>query len=259
MSAHDYTVPLLRRRVSSAEPFLGQAWKALRVCEKVVLADRLDGELRDIPLLTSEELERANELFSRGLATDEDKREAHALLNLKKERSEARAWYLRRGARRSTNVVLAAALRVERAVQDAYWGFGGPGSRMRAHDARVLWDAQYQAHEAVVSRLSRKRAKENQREAGAGRRPLTVCVGKRARRLPEAVLAKHAPDLLERYGDNIVPLGAGDGCGLIFVDSLADRVPKRYCERCRKKAGNSMNAGKAKNARHRLKNARKRR
>jgi len=224
----------------------------------VVLAYRLDDELREVPLLTHEELALRDELVAGRLTGPDARRTARELLRLKRERQEARAWYLQRGARHPARVVVAAAMRVERAAQEAFWRFGGVESFVRLRDARILWDAQYQAHEAVVARLSRRQAKEIQREAAGDRDPLTVCVGKRLRRLPQRVLAKHAPDLLEHYKENIVPLGAGDGCGVIFVDTLAERTPKMYCERCRKQAGNTMNAGKAKNARARLRKARRR-
>jgi hypothetical protein len=105
----------------------------------------------------------------------------------------------------------------------------------------------------------RKDAKSLQREAARGRDVLTVCVGKKLRRLPEAVLAKHAPDLLEHYGENIVSLGHGDGCGTIILDSTEPRAPKTYCVRCADRTGNTMNAGLAKNARKRLIDSRKRR
>jgi hypothetical protein len=247
MCAHNASVPRLRRGWTSAEPLLGSSWKALRVCEKVVLAARLDGDWKDVQVLT------AQEHAAKGQADNAALRE---LVGLKSERQEARDWYKRRGQRRPLSVVVAAALRVERSAQEAYWRLGGPGSVIRLRDARILWNAQYQAHEAIVARTSRKHAKQIQREAAGAEEPLSVCCGRLFRRLPGDVLRKDAPDLLERYGDNIVPLGHGDGCGLIILDSTEPRAPKKYCDRCAKKAGETMNAGLAKNARKRLRAAR---
>ena len=123
----------------------------------------------------------------------------------------------------------------------------------------ALWDAQYQAHEAVAARGSRKLANEVQQEAAGKRFPLTVCRGRKFRRLPEDVLRADAPDLLEHYDENIVPLGYGDGCGRIILDTTEPRRPKIYCDRCAKKAGKTLNAGLAKTARARLRASRKRR
>lgn len=60
------------------------------------------------------------------------------------------------------------------------------------------------------------------------------------------MLRADAPDLLEHYGDDVVPLGFGDGCGRSIVDSTEPRRPKRYCDRCAKMAGQTINAGLAK-------------
>jgi hypothetical protein len=163
--------------------------------------------------------------------------------------------------RHSVQRVRAAALRVEKAVQDRLWGLGGPGTVIGdARYARALHDAQWQAHSAVVAKTgSRKRAKILQQHAARERPPLTVCCGKQLRRLPEEVLRYNASDLLEHYEENIVPLGPGDGCWSIIPDSTECRAPKRYCDRCAAKAGNTMNAGLAKNALARLRASRKRR
>jgi len=162
-------------------------------------------------------------------------------------------------ASRGKQDVMAAALRVEGAVQLRLWKLGGPGATTGLREARYLHDLQQAAHAAIVAVTGqRKEAKAIQRKAAGERDALTVCVGKKLRRLPDDVLAKHAPDLLEHYGENIVPLGHGDGCGVIILDSLLERRPKMYCEPCRKQTGNTMNSGKAKNARHRLIDARKR-
>jgi hypothetical protein len=86
---------------------------------------------------------------------------------------------------------------------------------------------------------------------------LTACCGHVLRRLPEPVLRYNAPDLLEHYGENIVPLGSGDGCGAIMYDTTADRAPNIYCPRCAKQAGRTLNAGLAKRALARLRAARR--
>jgi hypothetical protein len=249
MCAHDPSVPRFRRGSTSAEPLLAPAAKALRVCQKVVLAARLE-EWNDVPLLTEQE---------HATKAQADLDSLRELVGLKRARQEVREWYVRRGQRRPLSVAVAAALRVERSVQEAYWHFGGPGAVIPLREARILWDAQYQAHEAIVVRGSRKLAKKIQRQAAGDQEPLSVCCGHRLRRLPEDVLRKHAPDLLEHYGDNIVPLGAGDGCGRIILDSREFRPPKRYCDRCSARAGKTMNAGLVKNTRKRLIDARKRR
>jgi hypothetical protein len=162
---------------------------------------------------------------------------------------------------RSVREVCDAALGVEQAVQDRLWCAGGPGSAIGdAGYARRLWDAQWQAHRAVQAKTGfRKVAKDLQRRAAGDRLPLTVCCGHRLRRLPAAVLAYNAPDVLEHYGENIVPLGFGDGCGAIFPDSSEPRAPKLYCAACSEKAGRTLNAGLAKNALARLRASRKRR
>jgi hypothetical protein len=151
-----------------------------------------------------------------------------------------------------------AALTVERAAQNRLWELGGPGAVIQNRGlARRIADAQYQSHQAMRAKTgARKPAKEVQRRAARGRVPLTVCVGRRLRRLPEHVLRFNAPDLLEYYGDNIVWVGS-DGCGTIFADTNEPRLPKLYCPRCARKAGNTMNAGLVKNALHRLRAARK--
>lgn len=161
--------------------------------------------------------------------------------------------------RHSVQEVRAAALRVEQAVQDRLWGLGGPGAVIGHRGyARALWDAQWQAHSAVVAKTGfPKEAKLLRQRAARGKPSLTVCRGRRLRRLPEEVLRYNAPDLLEHYGENIVPLGSGDGCWTIILDSTEPRAPKKYCDRCAAKAGNTMNAGLAKNALAKLRASRK--
>jgi hypothetical protein len=161
--------------------------------------------------------------------------------------------------RHSVQEVRAAALRVEQAVQDRLWALGGPGTVIgHVRYARGLWDAQWQAHRAVVAKTGfLKEARRLRQKAVRGKPLLTICCGRRLRRLPEEVLRYNAPDLLEHYGENIVPLGLGDGCWTITLDSTKERAPKKYCDRCARKAGNTMNAGLARNALARLRASRK--
>jgi hypothetical protein len=73
--------------------------------------------------------------------------------------------------------------------------------------------------------LSTREAKRAQIEA-AGGRPLTVCFGRdHHRRIPEMVAAEIAWGFF------------GDGCGVVFSDSVTDSRPvfARYCSVCREK------------------------
>ena len=73
----------------------------------------------------------------------------------------------------------------------------------------------------------------------------------------------NAPDMFTeehpRLRATYVPLGYGDGCGLIIVDTSDVRPspPRKYCDRCRAKAGKTLDAGLAKNALARLRAGRK--
>lgn len=220
-----------RSRSTSAEP---DEVKALQICQEVLLA-QLVTDCHELPVKHSrEENETALWLLRRG-----DKREAQEYLHIKKrEHYAARNAFIQDGQRWAQADVLRAALVVERAVQARLVEAGGVDAVLPATYARKLWDAQWQAHRAVVlvlgDRGGHKRAKELQIEAATGVAPLTVCVGRRIRRLPEATLRKHAPDLLEHYGENIVPLGNGDGCFTIMEDGGLGRPspPKAYCQRC---------------------------
>jgi len=266
MSAHDFTVPEARGHSTSAEP--NDVRADLSLCQEVVLADALGGSLGDVPLIAPAGL---GWLWCRlllnphkSIPAKEWGRLLRLTVNLAHVHEYARASLRRDGlsgqlASRGKQDVMAAALRVEGAVQLRLWELGGPGATTGLREARYLHNLQEAAHAAVVAVTGqRKEAKAIQRKAAGERDALTVCVGKRLRRLPEDVLVKHAPDLLEHYGENIVPLGHGDGCGVIILDPLLERRPKMYCEQCRKQTGNTMNSGKAKNARRRLIDARKR-
>jgi len=246
MACHAFRVALRPQVLTSAEPNLDSPWDALEICKAVVLGEALAFPLRDVPLLTDSEEEHArqsdNEVLREYCAT-------------KRARLAARRAYIRDGREWSDEDVAAAVVRVEAAVQQRLW-LGGLDATIadRAY-ARALRDAQRVANDAAVSRYGQKAAKELRNRAGLPL--LTVCCGRKFRPLPEDVLRKHAPDLVEHYGDNIVSLGYGDGCWKITCDTTEPRPPKKYCKRCRGKAGIAMSAGLAKNARKRLRDARR--
>jgi hypothetical protein len=196
MVRHAPIVDSAGRLETSAEPI---AWPAaaLRICSETVLVEFV----ADVP-------------YAEGEFTD------------------ARA-YAETIGRHTRAAVCEAALEVERAVQTTLQPVAG--AKLPLHVARRLWDAQWQAHSAVWKTfVSRVAAKEIQRTAAEGHRPLTVCVG-------------------YRY----VPLGDGDGCGLVIPDSVEPRAPKHYCERCRARHGVTPNAGLQKRAVARLRASRR--
>jgi hypothetical protein len=155
--------------------------------------------------------------------------------------------------RHSLDDVFAAALRVEQAVQERLWAFGGPGTVMRDRRLmRALHDAQWQAHSAVYAVTGKRTtAKQLQLQASSGP-PLTVCVGRRVRRLSPALLEYNAPDLFEDGASLVWAPNYGDGCGIIMEDTREPRAPKKECSRCRKRG-----PGPAKNALARLRAGRK--
>jgi hypothetical protein len=215
MVRHAPIVDSAGRLETSAEPL---AWPAaaLRICSETVLVEFV----ADVP-------------YAEGEFTD------------------ARA-YAETIGRHTRAAVCEAALEVERAVQTTLQPVAG--AKLPLHVARRLWDAQWQAHSAVWKTfVSRVAAKEIQRTAAEGHRPLTVCVGYRYRELSTKTLSKVAPDLLGCY----VPLGDGDGCGLVIPDSVEPRAPKHYCERCRARHGVTPNAGLQKRAVARLRASRR--
>jgi hypothetical protein len=230
MCAHDFIVRRWNLDGTSAE--LDELSSSLLVCSETVLRDALENGDLDEGLDEPDPFELAA------------KREEFVALF----------------PRHSFREVRSSALTVERAVQARLQQMGGVGTLIwPASFARRLKDAQMQAHQAVFAftRPARKSAKLIQQQAAAPNLPLTICCGKKLRRLPEPILRYNAPDLLEHYGENIVPLGPGDGCFRIIEDTREPRIPKRYCERCRQKDGKTMNAGLAKNAKARLRAARK--
>jgi hypothetical protein len=193
---------------TSAEPALDPRAE-LRICRAIVLADVIE----DIPLLTPAELEQACALIDS---------EPSKVRDLVQSRKETRHAFLHDALAYRPREVTAAALVVEEAVQDLLWHLGGPGSTIAIKRwAMELWDAQWQAHRAVFAKTgSRMLAKDAQRKAARGRSPLTVCVGRKLRRLPEDELRRHAPDVLEHGwledgDDNIVWIG-GDGAARSF-------------------------------------------
>jgi hypothetical protein len=230
MCTHDFIVRRWNLDGTSAE--LDELSSALLVCSQTVLRDALEnGDLDE------------------GL----DESDPYKLAARRKE-------VVALCPRYSSQAVRSSAFFVERAVQERLQQIGGAGTEVwPASFARRLKDAQIQAHRAVFAftRPARTPAKLIQRQAAAPNPPLTICCGKQLRRLPEEILRYNAPDLLEHYGENIVPLGSGDGCWTIVHDSTEPRAPKKYCDRCARKAGTTMNAGLAKNALARLRASRK--
>jgi len=88
---------------------------------------------------------------------------------------------------------------------------------------RDVWEALEQARENV----STVEAKRLQLDATSGH-PLTVCFGRRVRRIPRRI-SESGP------GETLALLAYGDGCGVVFVDS--ERRFARYCPKCREKPG----------------------
>jgi hypothetical protein len=234
-----------KARSTSAEPNVDSPWDELEICKAVVLGEALAFSLRDVPLLTDSEEEHARK---------SDNKVLREYCATKAARLASRPAYIHEGRQWSDEDVAAAVVRVEAAVQQRLCP-GGLGETIADHGyARALRDAQRIANNAAAIRYGQKAAKELRNRAGSPL--LTVCCGRKFRRLPDDVLRKHAPDLLEHYGDNIVSLGYGDGCWKIICDTTEPRPPKKYCAGCRAKAGITMNAGLAKNARKRLRDAR---
>jgi hypothetical protein len=91
---------------------------------------------------------------------------------------------------------------------------------------RVLRPQVTEAIKLAGDALSTREAKRAQLEA-AGGQPLTVCFGRdKHRRIPEMV-------------DGEIAWGFfGDGCGVVFADSVTDSRPvfARYCYVCREKS-----------------------
>jgi hypothetical protein len=115
----------------------------------------------------------------------------------------------------------------------------GEGFQPRYHAERTalfdLWQAQRQAEKAgavdpddrTAPRIGR--AKRLQLEASNGQ-PLAVCIGRSWRNRPPL------PDSATSPG-RIVFLSRGDGCGIIFRDSVSLKRPwfHSYCPDCRKR------------------------
>jgi hypothetical protein len=101
----------------------------------------------------------------------------------------------------------------------------GEGEILPRKERRQAREALEQARAAVSS----LEAKLLQIEA-AGGRPLTVCFGRRIRRIEE---------MMQFVGTDIAHTPFGDGCGVVFPDSVSASRPifRRYCSRCREKPG----------------------
>ena len=101
----------------------------------------------------------------------------------------------------------------------------GEGGVLSKRERRQFWEAFEQAR-GSVSRLEGKRL---QIEVAEGR-PLTVCFGRRVRRIEE---------MIQFVGTDIAHTPLGDGCGVVFPDSVSASRPifRRYCSRCRQKPG----------------------
>jgi hypothetical protein len=126
--------------------------------------------------------------------------------------------------------VFGAATAVFQAVHEAL-AAKGEGTVLPRDARRHAWERLEQARRAVEEVASRAWAKHLQRRATGGH-PLTICFGRRVRRVPE--LAQFGrPD--SSWAEDIVYKSWGDGCGAIFTDS-AD-VFARYCTRCRSRPG----------------------
>jgi hypothetical protein len=260
VAAHGFTLNVGEAAGTSAEPTgsTPPAWPedALRVCQQVVFADAIAGQLADTALLTEKEA-RLVVFLLRERNGDLRIRAFLCFLGLMAEwrhRADVHAWYVAEAEEFSRDDVSQAAFRVEQAVQEWLWVFGGPGAIVRDRGwGDRLAGAQSQAHRAVVAREgSRNAAKEIQRAASGGKDPLTVCHGRRLRRLPNDAVRRVAPAFLERYPDGVLSSPHGDGCGMIILDSALDRHPKRYCDACEARAGLTLNAGLAKSALARL-------
>ena len=158
----------------------------------------------------------------------------------------------------SIEETLAAAVAVETAVQERLRALG-EGATIDRRFGRGLWQAQWQAREAVYAKTGER--KVLQQRVADGSPALTVCAGRARRRFPESVMRFNAPDMFtddEHPGYvPFVPHGYGDGCFAIIRDTTEPRRPKRYCAKCRSKDGLTLNAGLAKSSLARLRAGRR--
>lgn len=108
----------------------------------------------------------------------------------------------------------------------------GEGRRVGRSERRQVWEAL----EDIRDKLSSREAKKAQLEATNGR-PLTICFGtRRRRRLPELAVLWRAQRDDPDEEVTIIDWGLyGDGCGVIFRDSVTQSRPvfARYCKVCR--------------------------
>jgi hypothetical protein len=255
MSAHDTSLQPVFRWATSAEP------SGLGICREVVFANAVAGDLADMPLLTPVQASWAMGLLRllQGGEVDPARIYSRFLLIgvIATMNREARRALFRDASAHTPKEVISAARDVETVVQDRLWLLGGPGVVVDDRTLTAeLWEAQSQAHRAVVAVTgSRKAAKETQRSAAGDRTPLTVCRGRKYRQVPEIELRRRAAAYLQKYPDGWLVNSLGDGCGMIILDTPESRHPKTYCEHCAKRAGKTMNAGLTKHAFARLRAA----
>jgi hypothetical protein len=103
----------------------------------------------------------------------------------------------------------------------------GEGAVITRGTRRKVWEELERARDAFATAAEAKRL---QIEATGGR-PLTVCFGRRMRRVHE----------MKQFVDtDVAHTPFGDGCGAIFVDSVSRF--SRYCPACRKKPGGRLHA-----------------
>jgi hypothetical protein len=100
----------------------------------------------------------------------------------------------------------------------------GEGNVLPRLMRRQVWTEIERAREAV----STVEAKLLQIQASEGR-PLTLCFGRRMRRILE---------MKQFVGTDVAHTSFGDGCGTIFADSTTRF--SRYCPDCRKKPGGRL-------------------
>jgi hypothetical protein len=112
------------------------------------------------------------------------------------------------------------------AIQEFLVRVGEENAVPRALRPRVM-EAIKQAGDA----LSTREAKLAQIEAAEGR-PLTICFG--------CVKHRRIPELKQLVNAEIAWGFLGDGCGVVFADSVTDSRPvfARYCSVCRQKSEN---------------------
>jgi hypothetical protein len=105
----------------------------------------------------------------------------------------------------------------------------GEGQVMPRSARRDVWGALERARAPITA------AQAKRLQLQVTDRPLTVCFGRRVRRIPE----------MRQFVDtDVAHAPFGDGCGVVFADSTSSRRPvfSRYCPGCRKKPGGRRRA-----------------